>query len=102
MCMLLLCSNPLAYEIVFRTLLITLAIFKALATECRREMALLSPSLLASVNATLSSLSMDLEIAARAATVVCARHCAKSIYAHTLLSLRHGRRTPTALSLALT
>ncbi|KAI0775921.1 hypothetical protein BD413DRAFT_255861 [Trametes elegans] len=51
------------------SLLITLAIFKALATECRRDMALLSPSLLSSVNVTLSSLSADLEIAARAATV---------------------------------
>ncbi|KAH9853607.1 hypothetical protein C2E23DRAFT_728277 [Lenzites betulinus] len=51
------------------SLLITLAIIKALATECRRDVALLSPSLLASVNVTLSSLSTDLEIAARAATV---------------------------------
>ncbi|KAI0677126.1 hypothetical protein C8Q78DRAFT_1087831 [Trametes maxima] len=51
------------------SLLITLAIFKALATECRRDMALLSPSLLSSANVTLSSLSADLEIAARAATV---------------------------------
>ncbi|KAI0368151.1 hypothetical protein BV20DRAFT_948958 [Pilatotrama ljubarskyi] len=50
-------------------LLITLAIFKALATECRRDVALLSPSLLSSVNITLSALSADLEIAARAATV---------------------------------
>ncbi|KAI9001445.1 hypothetical protein BD414DRAFT_474648, partial [Trametes punicea] len=51
------------------SLLITLAIIKALATECRRDMALLSPALLSSVNTTLSSLSADLEIAARAATV---------------------------------
>ncbi|KAI0650320.1 hypothetical protein C8Q79DRAFT_902424 [Trametes meyenii] len=51
------------------SLLITLAIFKALATECRRDMALLSPSLLSSTNVTLSSLSADLEVAARAATV---------------------------------
>ncbi|KAI0832301.1 hypothetical protein BC628DRAFT_1308939 [Trametes gibbosa] len=51
------------------SLLITLAIIKALATECRRDVALLSPSLLSSVNVTLSSLSTDLEIAARAATV---------------------------------
>ncbi|OJT13104.1 Protein EFR3 [Trametes pubescens] len=51
------------------SLLITLAIIKALATECRRDMALLSPSLLSSVNATLALLSADLEIAARAATV---------------------------------
>ncbi|KAI0698551.1 hypothetical protein C8T65DRAFT_660552 [Cerioporus squamosus] len=51
------------------SLLITLAIIKAIATECRREMALLSPALLASVNVTLLTLSADLEIAARAATV---------------------------------
>ncbi|KAH9899994.1 hypothetical protein C8Q73DRAFT_681619 [Cubamyces lactineus] len=51
------------------SLLITLSIFKALATECRRDMPLLSPSLLSSVNVALSSLSADLEIAARAATV---------------------------------
>ncbi|CDO71328.1 hypothetical protein BN946_scf184908.g86 [Trametes cinnabarina] len=51
------------------SLLITLAIFKALAAECRRDMSLLSPSLLSSINITLSSLSADLEIAARAATV---------------------------------
>ncbi|KAI0638061.1 hypothetical protein C8Q77DRAFT_1089093 [Trametes polyzona] len=51
------------------SLLITLAIIKALATECRRDVALLSPSLLSSVNVTLSSLSADLEVAARAASV---------------------------------
>ncbi|KAJ3551342.1 hypothetical protein NM688_g4760 [Phlebia brevispora] len=51
------------------SLLITLAIIKALATECRRDIALLSSALLASVNATLSSLSTDLEVAARAGSV---------------------------------
>ncbi|EJF61134.1 hypothetical protein BD309DRAFT_947572 [Dichomitus squalens] len=51
------------------SLLITLAIFKAIAAECRRDLALLSPSLLSSVNTTLSALPTDLEIAARAATV---------------------------------
>ncbi|PIL37037.1 hypothetical protein GSI_00729 [Ganoderma sinense ZZ0214-1] len=51
------------------TLLITLAIFKAIAAECRRDLALLSPALLSSVNATLSALPTDLEIAARAASV---------------------------------
>ena len=52
------------------SLLITLAIIKALATECRRDIALLSSALLASVNATLSALSADLEVAARAGSVV--------------------------------
>ncbi|CAL1700936.1 unnamed protein product [Somion occarium] len=51
------------------SLLISLAIFKALAMECRRDISLLSSSLLASVNATLSALRSDLEVAARAASV---------------------------------
>ncbi|KAI1795120.1 hypothetical protein LXA43DRAFT_65163 [Ganoderma leucocontextum] len=51
------------------TLLITLAIFKAISADCRRDLALLSPSLLSSINATLSALPTDLEIAARAASV---------------------------------
>lgn len=52
------------------SLLISLAIFKALATECRRDISLLSSSLLSSVNATLTALRTDLEVAARAASVV--------------------------------
>ncbi|OCH92881.1 hypothetical protein OBBRIDRAFT_772486 [Obba rivulosa] len=51
------------------SLLITLYIFKTLATECRRDIALLSASLIASVNVTLSALAGDLEVAARAASV---------------------------------
>ncbi|GJE84131.1 hypothetical protein PsYK624_002070 [Phanerochaete sordida] len=51
------------------SLLITLAIIKALATECRRDLPLLTASLLASVNVTLTTLSSDLEIAARAGSV---------------------------------
>ncbi|KAG7449059.1 uncharacterized protein BT62DRAFT_985448 [Guyanagaster necrorhizus] len=51
------------------SLLITLAIFRALATECRRDIALLSPSLVASVDAALSSVPSDLEVIARAASV---------------------------------
>ncbi|KAI0796779.1 hypothetical protein C8Q75DRAFT_710209 [Abortiporus biennis] len=54
------------------SLLITLAMFKALATECRRDISLLSSSLLASINVTLSGLSSDLEVAARAASVFAA------------------------------
>ncbi|KAF8897677.1 hypothetical protein BD779DRAFT_1492068 [Infundibulicybe gibba] len=54
------------------SLLITLSIFRALATECRREIALLSPSLMASVEVTISTLPADLEVVARAATVVTA------------------------------
>ncbi|KAH9938265.1 uncharacterized protein B0H18DRAFT_966299 [Fomitopsis serialis] len=51
------------------SLLITLYIFKALSAECRRDIALLTNSLLSAVNATLSTLLSDLEVAARAATV---------------------------------
>ncbi|KAI0701799.1 hypothetical protein BC835DRAFT_1411283 [Cytidiella melzeri] len=50
-------------------LLITLAIIKALAIECRRDLALLTGSLLTSVSETLSALSSDLEVAARAGSV---------------------------------
>lgn len=60
---------PLIYE--RRSLLISLAIFQSLATECRRDIALLSPSLMASIDVTLSALPTDLEIVARAASVVC-------------------------------
>ncbi|KAH9482387.1 Protein EFR3 [Psilocybe cubensis] len=51
------------------SLLISLSIFRSLATECRRDIALLSPSLIGSVDYTLASLLMDLEVTARAATV---------------------------------
>ncbi|KAI0071084.1 hypothetical protein K474DRAFT_1607515 [Panus rudis PR-1116 ss-1] len=51
------------------SLLISLAIFRALATECRRDIALLTASLLASINVTLQALRTDLEVATRAASV---------------------------------
>ncbi|KAF9008936.1 hypothetical protein BDQ17DRAFT_88445 [Cyathus striatus] len=51
------------------SLLISLSIFWALATECKRDILLLSPSLMASVYASLSSLPYDLEVVARTATV---------------------------------
>ncbi|EKM59162.1 uncharacterized protein PHACADRAFT_181156 [Phanerochaete carnosa HHB-10118-sp] len=51
------------------SLLITLATIKALATECRRDLPLLTASLLASVNLALTTLSNDLEVAARAGSV---------------------------------
>ncbi|KAJ7590858.1 hypothetical protein C8J56DRAFT_934069 [Mycena floridula] len=51
------------------SLLISLAIFRSLATECRHNIALLSPSLMASLEATLSALPSDMEAVARAATV---------------------------------
>lgn len=43
---------------------------KALATECRRDISLLTPSLLAAVDATLTSFSSDLEVSAKVASLV--------------------------------
>ncbi|KAF8195729.1 hypothetical protein K438DRAFT_2124897 [Mycena galopus ATCC 62051] len=51
------------------SLLITLAIFRSLATECRRDIALISPSLIASIAATVTAVPKDLEVVARAASV---------------------------------
>ncbi|KAJ6598911.1 hypothetical protein DFH09DRAFT_1129548 [Mycena vulgaris] len=51
------------------SLLITLAIFRSLATECRRDIALISPSLVASIGATVAAVPGDLEVVARAASV---------------------------------
>ncbi|KAF9464410.1 hypothetical protein BDZ94DRAFT_1161875 [Collybia nuda] len=51
------------------SLLITLSIFRSLATECRRDIALLSPSLVASVDVTIEAVPHDLEVVARAASV---------------------------------
>ncbi|KAJ7765021.1 hypothetical protein DFH07DRAFT_811164 [Mycena maculata] len=51
------------------SLLITLAIFRSLATECRRDIALISPPLVASIGATLAAVPGDLEVVARAASV---------------------------------
>ncbi|PPQ99057.1 hypothetical protein CVT24_003617 [Panaeolus cyanescens] len=51
------------------SLLISLAILRSLATECRRDIVLLSPYLVSSVDFVLSSLSSDLEIVVRAASI---------------------------------
>lgn len=72
-------SQPLlegshALNLFSRSLLISLSIFRSLATECRRDIALLSPSLVGSVNATLTAVPSDLEVLARAASVVCSLH----------------------------
>lgn len=61
------CFNP---ELFGSSLLITLAIFRGLATECRRDTALISPSLIAAVGATMAAVPEDLEVVARAASVV--------------------------------
>ncbi|KAL1701628.1 hypothetical protein EV121DRAFT_262884 [Schizophyllum commune] len=49
--------------------LMDLAVYRALATECRRDIALLSPSLMSSIGEVMRCLSQDLEVAARAASV---------------------------------
>ncbi|KZV77180.1 hypothetical protein PENSPDRAFT_178342 [Peniophora sp. CONT] len=51
------------------SLLVSLQILRALATECRRDLSLLTPALLASVAVTLQALPTDLEICAKAATL---------------------------------
>jgi hypothetical protein len=48
----------------------TLSIFRALATECRRDIALLAPSLMASIKEVMDAVPTDLEVVVRAATVV--------------------------------
>ncbi|KAG2154934.1 uncharacterized protein EDB93DRAFT_124660 [Suillus bovinus] len=51
------------------SLLITLSVLRALAVECRRDISLLSPALISCLKVTLDSLSSDLEVVARAASV---------------------------------
>jgi hypothetical protein len=52
------------------SLLITLSILKQLATDCKRDLTLFSTAVMASVKASLVALPDDLEVAARAASVV--------------------------------
>ncbi|KAF8138461.1 hypothetical protein EV363DRAFT_1520744 [Boletus edulis] len=67
------CTKTLAGNTRARaSLLITLAIIRALAIECRRDISLLSPSLLVCLKITLELVSSDLEISARAASVLTA------------------------------
>jgi hypothetical protein len=53
-----------------RTLCITLSIYKSLVNECRRDISQLSAALISSVNTALNALASDLELAAKAASVV--------------------------------
>ena len=53
-----------------RSLLITLAILRTLAVECRHDISLLSPSLVSCLRITLDSVSSDLDVCTRAASVV--------------------------------
>lgn len=54
-----------------RQMLVTLAIFQALANECYRDVSLLTKALLRSVKEALQCLPDDLEVQARAASTVC-------------------------------
>ncbi len=85
-------------EVSLSSLLISLAIFRALAMECRRDINLLSLSLIASVDCTLASVPSDLEITARAASVVCCPlvHHFVLFLIFSLSSSRHGPRIQTA------
>lgn len=89
-----LCLSRLYSQVNFNsTLLITLAILKALATECRRDISLLSSALLGSISLTLSSLPTDLEVIARAANVVSFLLISYLISAHDeKCSSPHGQR----------
>ncbi|KAF8351325.1 hypothetical protein F5887DRAFT_203056 [Amanita rubescens] len=51
------------------TLLVSLAVLRALAIECRRDIRLLSVPLMSCIDATLSMIPEDLEVVARAASV---------------------------------
>ena len=52
------------------SLLVTLALLRVLATECRQEITVLTPHLLKVVSKALDSFQSDLELLARAAGVV--------------------------------
>lgn len=68
-----------------------------MAKECRRDIALLSTSLIASVENTLSNASGDLELVARAASVVSIQvKAVPSVCANTVFSLLLGPPSPTA------
>lgn len=52
------------------SLLVTLTIFKALGAECRSDISLFTPALISVVASTLSAFQKDLEVAAKAASLV--------------------------------
>lgn len=76
-------------------LLVSLALFRILVTECRQELSVLTPQLLKVTSVVLSSFQNDLELLARAASLVSMVHvphvCSSALY---LLSCRHGLTTP--------
>lgn len=58
------------------SLLISLMIFKALVTECKSDLSLLTPALISTVVAAMTCFPFDLEVTAKAASVVSAcRFC---------------------------
>jgi hypothetical protein len=77
----------------------TLSIFRALATECRRDIALLSPSLMSSVKETLDVIPTDLEVVVRAASLVRVSTTVRSPDVHNIhFSSRLGPLIPMATS----
>ena len=52
------------------SLLVTLGIFKTLGAECRNDISLFTPALISTVAAALTPFTRDLEVAARAASLV--------------------------------
>ena len=80
-----------------RSLLITLNIFKVLIEECRRDLSLLSPPLMSSLDTALASLSSDLEVCAKVASVVSpsrTRYLNSNLTFHSSLL---GQPSPTAI-----
>ena len=85
--------------------MVSLSILKSLATECRHNIALISPALLASLNATLSQVLSDIEVVARTATVVSAIYHEREYGPKAeciLLSSLHGPHIRTDTSLGRT
>ncbi len=82
------------------TLLVSLAVLRALAIECRRDIRLLSVPLMSCIDTTLSTIPEDLEVVARAASVVRTLACLLVVTSVSrLASLQRGRHIPTAILL---
>jgi hypothetical protein len=85
-----------------RSLLVSLAVLRALTIECRTDLHLFSESLMSAVDTTLSDVLGDLEVAARAASVVCKFVLDETTKLHFSPSSPLGLRIPTAILLAPT
>lgn len=81
------------------TLLVSLSVLRALAIECRRDIRLLSVPLMSCIDSTLSTIPEDLEVVARAASVVRTLCLLVITSVSQLASLQLGRHIPTAILL---